>query len=182
MALSDDDLIRALRNGDHNALAELYARHKQALYRFALRVSGTTATAEDAIHDAFLKLCERPGIITAPGGVRPWLFAVVRNTIFLRFRKQSREGMLDEELLADPDTPETIYEASERQALSAALLGRLKPQYREVLVLREYEHLSYAEIAGITGDSESSVKSRLFKARRALAAGLSQRRLDYEHV
>jgi RNA polymerase sigma-70 factor (ECF subfamily) len=114
--------------------------------------------------------------------VRPWLFAVVRNTIFLRFRKENREGELDDDLLADPDTPESLFEAAERQALSAAILGRLRPEYREVLVLREYEHLSYAEIAGITGDSESSVKSRLFKARKALATGLSQRRHDHEHV
>jgi RNA polymerase sigma-70 factor (ECF subfamily) len=182
MPPSDDDLMRALRNGDHAALAELYNRHKHHLYRFALRVAGETAIAEDAIHDAFLKLCERPGQVATPGGARPWLFAVVRNTIFLRFRKENREGELDDELLADPDTPESILEAAERQALSAAILGRLKPEYREVLVLREYEHLSYAEIAGITGDSESSVKSRLFKARKALATGLSQRRHDHEHV
>jgi RNA polymerase sigma-70 factor (ECF subfamily) len=45
----------------------------------------------------------------------------------------------------------------------------LKPEYREILTLREFEQLTYAEIANITGDSESSVKSRLFKARRALA-------------
>ena len=182
MPTTDDDLLRALRGGDSSALAELYDRHKGELYRFGLRVAGETSTAEDAIHDAFLKLSEHPESITSPGGVRPWLFAVVRNALFLRFRKENREGSLDEETLADDDTPQSLLEAKERNALVVGLLGRLTPVYREVLVLREYDHLSYAEIARITGDSESSVKSRLFKARKALAAELSQRRLNDAHV
>jgi RNA polymerase sigma-70 factor (ECF subfamily) len=54
------------------------------------------------------------------------------------------------------------------------MLQNLKSEYREVLLLREYEQLSYAEIAAITGDSESSVKSRLCKARKALTKRLKE--------
>ena len=71
MPTTDDDLLRALRGGDSSSLGELYDRHKGALYRFGLRVAGDTSTAEDAIHDAFLKLSEHPESITSPGGVRP---------------------------------------------------------------------------------------------------------------
>jgi RNA polymerase sigma-70 factor (ECF subfamily) len=75
----------------------------------------------------------------------------------------------------DGETPETLLESAERSEILRHALSSLKAEYREVLLLREEEGMSYADIARVTGDSESSVKSRLFKARRALAAMLSPR-------
>jgi RNA polymerase sigma-70 factor (ECF subfamily) len=66
------------------------------------------------------------------------------------------------------DSPEDELLAKERKELIEIVLQRLHAPYREVIILREYERLSYEEIAGITGTTISSVKSRLFKARKAL--------------
>ncbi|NNE70322.1 MAG: sigma-70 family RNA polymerase sigma factor, partial [Rhodothermales bacterium] len=70
-------------------------------------------------------------------------------------------------------TPVSRMEKSERIALVSEALLRLKPEYREVLILREYQNLSYDEIAAVTRSTVSAVKSRLFKSRRKLASLLS---------
>ena len=91
------------------------------------------------------------------------------------FRRRKTTNGLDgeAELVWGEETPLEIVIGEERTKLVQRVLGKLKPEYREVLLLREYEQLSYAEIAEVTGDTESSVKSRLFKARRALARKLN---------
>ncbi|NUN70838.1 MAG: sigma-70 region 4 domain-containing protein, partial [Bacteroidetes bacterium] len=72
------------------------------------------------------------------------------------------------------DQPDALMEQQDRTAAVAALLNALYPTYREVIVLREYDQLSYDEIAAVTGTSVASVKSRLFKARRAMLDRLSE--------
>jgi RNA polymerase sigma-70 factor (ECF subfamily) len=70
------------------------------------------------------------------------------------------------------ETPLTFAQENETKAIVRTCIDALKVEYREVLLLREYEGQSYEEIAAITGNTESSVKSRLFKARKALAEKL----------
>jgi RNA polymerase sigma-70 factor (ECF subfamily) len=72
----------------------------------------------------------------------------------------------------DSNTPHEQFVAKETTEIVRLLLHELKQEYREVLVLREYEQMTYAEIADVTETTESSVKSRIFKARKALAARL----------
>jgi RNA polymerase sigma-70 factor (ECF subfamily) len=76
------------------------------------------------------------------------------------------------ETVWDEDNPLEELEEQETKNIIQHYLGLLRPHYRELLVLREYEQLSYAEIAAITGATESAVKSGLFKARKALAKKL----------
>ncbi len=85
----------------------------------------------------------------------------------MQLRKERRNGVLrDEEVWTDEVHEDMVR--GETVEIVQQMIALLKPEYREVLVLREYEQLSYAEIAGVTGVTESSVKSRLFKARKAL--------------
>jgi RNA polymerase sigma-70 factor (ECF subfamily) len=85
----------------------------------------------------------------------------------------------EEDDVWDPSTPHDILEQSEQNARVHAMLDALRPDYREVLILKEFEDMRYAEIAMITGSTESAVRSRIFKARRALSellAGLRKER------
>ncbi len=77
----------------------------------------------------------------------------------------------ENEVWEEEDPLDRIVER-ERAAIVQHCVSLLKPAYREVLILREYEHLSYSEIAGVTGASESAVRSALFKARRAMGKKL----------
>jgi len=86
--------------------------------------------------------------------------------------RNQRNGSFEEESVWVEETPLIIAERREVREIMSACVEMLKAEYREVLYLREYEQHSYEEIAVITGDSVSSVKSRLFKARKALAQKL----------
>jgi len=130
---------------------------------------GDRTRAGDLLHDVFLKLYRSAATIRETGALKIWLYHVARNEVLMFIRQRREVADPNPDLVWDDETPLSILEATERQSLLERALESLKAEYREVLLLREEEGLSYAEIAAITGDSESSVKSRLFKARRALA-------------
>jgi RNA polymerase sigma-70 factor (ECF subfamily) len=88
-------------------------------------------------------------------------------------RRERHSAIVDGEDVWDEDTPLTILVGQQTQDSISKALDALKVEYREVILLRESDRLSYAEIAAITDSSESAVKSRLFKARRALASALA---------
>ncbi len=129
----------------------------------------------DAVHETFLRMHD--GIATLRDGVslRAWMFSIARNYSFNSMRGARTTEQLNPESLLDDNTPYEICVREERSANLQSLIDNLKPPYREVIVLKEYEGLSYAEIAAITGSTESAVKSRLFKARKALASALPER-------
>ena len=91
--------------------------------------------------------------------------------MILRRRRDGTE--VDPDALWEDTTPLSILEQKEEIAVVQALINLLRTEYREVIQLREYEQLSYAEIARITGDTECAVKSKLFRARQALAEALT---------
>jgi len=169
---TDEELIERLRFGNMDAFEELYHRYKRHIFTFCLKLTGDRMLAEDATHDTFLKVHRNIYSLSDPRLFRTWLFTIARNGVFNQLRRGHRNGSVDSESVWTEETPHTIAEGSETSAIVAACISDLKPEYREVLVLREYEQRSYEEIAAITGDSESSVKSRLFKARKALAQRL----------
>jgi RNA polymerase sigma-70 factor (ECF subfamily) len=138
-----------------------------------------TARAEDAVHDTFLKLARQHTGIVHPAAFRSWLFRVARNEVFMTMRRITPVPLGEEDDVWDPSTPHDILEQSEQNARVHAMLDALRPDYREVLILKEFEDMRYAEIAMITGSTESAVRSRIFKARRALSellAGLRKER------
>ncbi len=161
-----------LRNGSVDAFEELYHRYKRHIFTFCLKLTGDRALAEDATHDTFIKMHRSIETLNDPRVFRSWLFSVARNGVFRQLHRQQRNGSLDEESVWTDETPLTLAESNDSAAVIASCLDALKPEYKEVLLLREYEQRSYEEIAMITGNTESSVKSRLFKARKALAEKL----------
>ena len=167
--LTDEQLVESLRLGRTEAFDVLYQRYKRAIYTFCLKLTGDRSLAEDATHDAFVKMYQSIATLTDITLFRTWLYAIARNRIYSILRRQRVNGQLDEESVWDEETPSSLLESKEEAAIISECIKVLKPEYKEVLLLREYEQLSYAEIAAVTGDSESSVKSRLLRARRALA-------------
>jgi RNA polymerase sigma-70 factor, ECF subfamily len=166
---TDAVLLDRLLGGDTRSLGQLYERYRIPLYRFCLRMLKDPTRAEDAVHDTFLKLARQHTGITQPAAFRSWLFRVARNEVFMALRRITPIPLDEEETVWDPSTPHDILERTERNARVHAMLDALRPDYREVLILKEFEDMRYAEIAMITGSTESAVRSRIFKARRALA-------------
>ena len=175
---SDAVLLDRLLGGDTRSLGQLYERYRVPLYRFCLRMLKDPARAEDAVHDTVLKLARQHTGITHPASFRSWLFRVARNEVFMALRRITPIPLDDEESIWDPSTPHDILERAEQTALVHALLDALRSDYREVLILKEFEEMRYAEIAMVTGSTESAVRSRIFKARRALAEQLTETRKE----
>jgi RNA polymerase sigma-70 factor (ECF subfamily) len=169
---SDEQLIENLRRGNADAFEKLYHRYKHHLFSFCLKLMGDRSLAEDATHDAFLKMYHNVDTLTDTRVFRSWLFTIARNEVFKMLRKHQRNGRLDSETVWADETPLTFAQNTETKSIIARCIDALKPDYKEVLLLREYEQRSYEEIAAITRSTENSVKSRLFKARKALAEKL----------
>jgi RNA polymerase sigma-70 factor (ECF subfamily) len=172
---SDEQLVERVQKREWAAFAEIYRRYRSPLYSFCLRMSGRKEIAEDALQDTFAKLVSHATDIRSPGALRGWLYRVARNEVLMMARIRRKCAALpddgDEETW-DTETPLTLLVTKDGLAHVEHCLARLKVEYREVILMREMEELSYAEIAAITQSTEAAVKSRLFKARRALARGL----------
>jgi RNA polymerase sigma-70 factor (ECF subfamily) len=169
---TDEELVQSLRLGDIDAFEELYHRYKRHIFTFCLKLTGDRFLAEDATHDAFIKMFQKVASLSDTSLFHSWLYAIARNQVYDLLKRGRSDGKLDDESIWSEETPLDATEANDTSAIVSNCIDALKPEYREVLLLREYEQRSYAEIAVITGDTESSVKSRLFKARRALAEKL----------
>jgi RNA polymerase sigma-70 factor (ECF subfamily) len=169
---TDEQLVNSLRLGSNDAFEELYHRYKRLMYTFCLKLTGDRFLAEDATHDTFIKMQQNINTLIDNSVFRSWLYTIARNQVYKNLKKERSNGKLEEASVWTDETPLTSLESKETSKIMTECMNALKPEYKEVLILREYEQRSYAEIASITGNTESSVKSRLFKARRALAEKL----------
>jgi len=133
-----------------------------------------SGAAEDATQETFIKMSQNISSLQNTNAFLPWLFCIARNEVLMYLRRNKRNGIHNDKTVWDETTPFEIVVSTETTELVKKTLQNLKSEYREVLVLREYEQLSYQQIAEITGDTESSVKSRLFKARKALTKRLKE--------
>jgi len=157
--------------------------HLDATYNLARWLTRNDHDAEDVVQEAYLRAYQYFGGFHGADG-RTWLLAIVRNTCYTwleRNRPREPTTPFDEERhgavsAAGPEVP--LLRGEERELLLRAL-ERLPPEFREVLVLRELEGLSYKEIAGVTGAPLGTVMSRLARARERLQQDLT-RHLDEE--
>lgn len=167
---TDEELALRLKQGDTSAMTLIYERYKLGLFSFCRRLLSDREAAEDAVQETIVKMIAARTTLSNPSSLKSWLYAIARNEAYsiLRRRNHIRElNEEDEDVLAAESEPLQI-EVAERTKLLELAVQLLLPQYKEVLLLREYEMLGYEEIASVTGTTVSSVKSRLFKARRAL--------------
>lgn len=173
----DAELVGRSCKGDKAAFSTLFEKYKRRVFAFSYRLTDCRETAEDVVQTTFLKAYQSIATLDDHRLFYYWLFSIARNEALGQIRRQHRDGVrtsLDEyDEVWEGDSPHEALVHEELQTLVERLLGQLKAEYREVLILRQFESLSYAEIAAITGDSLSAVESRLFKARKALAKRLA---------
>lgn len=169
---TDHGTIAAFQGGDEFAFVTLYNRHKEGIFVFCRKVLLDDSAAKDVMQETFLRIYENRDRLLKTDAFRSWIYTIARNQCYNYLRRNKRFVSLEPlpDIRDQVDlTPVGELEKSEQVALVNRLLSMLKLEYREVLVLREYQNLSYDEIALIMRTTVSSVKSRLFKARRKLA-------------
>ncbi|HLP16715.1 MAG TPA: sigma-70 family RNA polymerase sigma factor [Bacteroidota bacterium] len=165
--ISDIELLEQLRRGDAIGLSHLYTRYRERLHRYCTGLLKDPDVAEDVVQNVFLKLHTGQDAIRNGQALERWLFTVARNEAYtLLVRK--KPAPLDESIVWEGDSPDDELMSKQRHEIVDSVVQRLQVAYREVIMLRIYEQLSYEEIADITGTTIPSVKSRLFKARKVL--------------
>jgi RNA polymerase sigma-70 factor (ECF subfamily) len=159
--------------GDGNNAA-LLVEHLDAAYNLARWLMRNEAEAEDSVQEAYLRAIKHFGGFRGGNG-RAWLLTIVRNTCYNRLSRKSASDQnidFDEAIhsVAGRETPnpETALLTAERTELVRRSLAELPAEYREMLVLRELEQLSYREIANIARVPLGTVMSRLSRARQQL--------------
>ena len=171
MSESDSRLLEAARQGNESSFLALYRRHRTPLFRFAWRLTGSVATAEDVTQECFLALMNGSGFRGGENSLRAYLFGITRHLAFQRARLSDRESE-EEDRETAPEQLDSLL-SSERSEAVARAVGALPPLQREALILFEYEELSLDEIAQATGVDTGAVKARLHRAREALRRRLA---------
>ncbi len=171
---SDDELFRRLRGDPTTARAafdEIYTRYSPAVYRYALRVLGNQQLAEDLLHETFMLLHRSAARERTMTNLEAFIIRIARN-LCLNVKKSAAYATV---ALEDIEIParDVGYERKELERLMATALEALPDDYREALVLREYNGLSYDDIARVVGASVATVRIRIFRAKRKLRQILS---------
>jgi RNA polymerase sigma-70 factor, ECF subfamily len=178
---SDEALIGRIAVGDELAMEALFARHHVRAYRFILRLVRDEALAEDLISEMFLDVWRQADKFEARSSGSTWLLAIAQFKALSALRRRSDE-MLDDDSWAafeDPaDDPEVALQKTDRGQVLQQCLIQLSPKHREIIDLIYYHDRSIKETAVIVGSPESTVKTRMFHARKQLSQLLGARGVD----
>jgi RNA polymerase sigma-70 factor (ECF subfamily) len=173
----DAALLRAALSGDRAALESLVARHKRPLYALCYGMLGHPEDAEDAVQETFLRAFRALPAFRGESSLRTWLHRIaVNHCLRWRARRPATEPWNEEQPLASRVSlsPEAI---ALRQLRVREALATLRPRQRAVLLLKELEGWSMAEIGAALGWNDKRVENELYRARRALVEW-RQRELD----
>jgi RNA polymerase sigma-70 factor (ECF subfamily) len=190
--LMDEELVEMAQNGDRNAFTLLVKRYQDRIYNLIYRYIGNAEDAIDLTQETFIKAFVKLGEFKGNSKFYTWLYRIAVNAC-IDFRRRQRISIvhwddmrpnefdrldIDEpansiDVVGEDSNPEAHMLKSELRQIVREAINTLPEHLRIVLILREYEDLSYEEIASIIGCRVGTVKSRLFQAREMLKRKLS---------
>lgn len=161
-----------IHHGNRDAVADLVAAYKDRLFTYAFHMLGDSDDALDVTQEAFAK-----AYVTLTGKydaercttleIRPWLYRIVRNLALNRLRSRKRLDSTMERMKMDVQAQSFVPRNDRSRAIRTAL-GKLGRESRELVILRFIEQYTYAEIAAVTGSSESALRGKVYRALRRL--------------
>lgn len=183
---SDQALVQRVQNGDQQAFELLVAKYQRRIFRLISRFVRDPATAEDIAQETFLRAYRAIGRFRGESQFYTWLYRIAVNTAKRSALAGSRDPVLQEnatqqeseepfarqEQLTTLDTPEAVMASREIADTVNAAMDALPDELRTAIALREIEGLSYDEIAQLMGCPVGTVRSRIFRAREAIARQL----------
>jgi RNA polymerase sigma-70 factor, ECF subfamily len=185
MTVTDDfTLIRSIQAGDHQAFESLVRRYQRQVANLIYVTMGRGDDVEDIAQEVFIRVYRSLPKFKFDASFFSWLYRITMNLCIDEIRKRKIRKVLSLDFLTEDvleknrkskehALPTDSIFADEKQQVVQSALKRLKPEYREILVLREYEDLGYNEIAETLNISLEAVKSRIFRARMELKILLS---------
>lgn len=158
--------------GNANAFSRLVTKYQAMVYNLAYRMLGRPAEAEDAAQETFVRAFVKLDSYDARLSFRNWLLAITAHLCVDQLRRKRADSLEEESLIGLPDThtasPEAEVIKKEQGRDVRALLESLPEKYRMMIVLRYWYDMPYSEIGQVTGLEETTVKTRLFRARQML--------------
>jgi RNA polymerase sigma factor (sigma-70 family) len=167
------EINRVLNAGNSADFKIIYDATMQLLFRISYRIVNDEETAEDLVHDSFIKANEKSLEFPSLNDAKYWLIRVVKNASLNYVKRKARErkayqkALYEEKRIATSGETDVLKAESIKKARTA--LNMLPKNLREVLILREYGDLNYKEIGKTLGITEGNVKVRVFRAREQLA-------------
>lgn len=178
-ALPDEQLLEEARAGNRSALEALLERHQEHVYRFGMKMCRDPEDAKDVLQETLLAMARGVRDFRGGSSLSTWLYTIARSYCMKKRRRSKFAPHVERSLETDPGVDAEQLEAATQdpeeafagrqveRALEDAIAG-LDPTYREVLLLRDAEGLTAAEVAEVVGASVQAVKSRLHRARLAV--------------
>jgi RNA polymerase sigma factor (sigma-70 family) len=175
--LDDKMLLWKLKNGNSDALREIYRKYSDVMFRVAMSLVDSANLAEDVVHDAFVSFAQFVGKLKLRTSLKSYLLACTANRCRSLLQSQSRSRRLEQNTQIDSrvDTPDDRVEAAEISEQVGRVLDELPYEQREVIVLHLFTGLKFREIAGSLNLSINTVQGRyrygLAKLRSLLETG-----------
>jgi RNA polymerase sigma-70 factor (ECF subfamily) len=180
-AAGDEALIARIAAGDKLAMRALFARHHLRIYRFVLRLVRDSQLAEDLVSEVFIEVWRHAGKFEARSAATTWLLSIARHKALSRLRRRSDARLDDATAAAIADTaddPEITIRKKQQRDILRDCLARLSPDHREIVDLVYYQGMAISEVAEIVGIPQSTVKTRMFHARKRLSVLLAASGVD----
>ncbi len=165
--LIEQVLILRCQIGDKDALAGLIERYQAPLRYFISRLSANPEMAEDIFQDTWLTVIRRIHTLKKIDAFSTWLYRIARNKVYQQFRRKRKLFELDQNIAVPNNTENDVF-SPEDAAKVHRCLKDLLPEYREVLMLRFLEQMSYEQISQVINCRLGTVKSRIHYAKLAL--------------
>jgi RNA polymerase sigma-70 factor (ECF subfamily) len=166
--------VDRLREGDESAFELVYRAHADSLFRYALRMCGSSEAAEEALQEVFLALIRGAGRYdAAKGSLGNWLFGAMRRQVFRQLGDPGEVDLDGEHAAPGTDPLAALSRSRQAERVRQAVM-ELPPAFREVVVLCEMEEMTYEAAAERIGCPVGTVRSRLSRARALLGRRLEQ--------
>lgn len=174
----NSDLVRLAQKGNIKAFEQLIMNYQNRVYTYCYQLTGNHDNAQDLAQDVFIQAFKSLDSFRREADFGTWLRRITLNkwinaqrknkiiTVSLNEPVATAKGEYAREIAASDESPEEKIEQEEFLELVWQALGRLSPEFRQVLILRDMEEYSYEEIAGILGCSLGTVKSRINRGRK----------------
>ena len=172
-AVSDEQLIQWVADGDASCLGTLFERHHRGVYQYCLQLTRSPAVSEDLVQDVFLKLLQKAASYRGEGSCKAWIFNIARNVTFDHLRRADRRVASDEDEenaahLVDHRSTEQVAAGEQNLRLVARALAEIPAAAREVIWLGRFVFEDYDDLARALGCTASAARVRMHRAMQQL--------------
>jgi RNA polymerase sigma factor (sigma-70 family) len=169
-AVTDEQLIQWVADGDTSCLATLFERHHKAVYQFCLQMTRHPAQSEDLVQDVFIKILRKAGSFRGEGLYKAWMFNIARNITLDYLRKSKRQGSesLDDDIveqsLIDQRSAEQSAAAAQKMNLVMQAIAKLPEAAQQVIWLGRFQFENYDELGQALGCNAGAARVRMHRA------------------